>query len=707
MNKTTFPSSRRATLSLALAALCPNPAAAADADAVLPEVKVEGAVPVAGDGYRSERSSTATRTDTPLRDIPQSVTVVPEALMEAQAAFNLRDALRNVPGLTLAAGEGGRTGDSITLRGFAANSDTYLDGVKDNGQYFRDTFFIEGVDVLKGPSSMLFGRGSTGGVINLLSKQAHPGQSAEADLSLGSYDLRRATVDGNFGTDELAGRISALYHDTDSFRDENFLERKAIAPTGRVKLGSDSSLTLSGLYQREDSVFDYGVPMFRGRPANVDRDTFYGFSDDRFQQFDVAVTTATLDMGLSDNLRLRNTTRYGDYQRDYRTHLFGDVTDLGRDSTVARTQALRASGQQNLINQTDLILKGNWLGYEHTLLFGAELAREDYDFRSKNSTDVAAISIFDPVSASSVGAGRANDLGGGLATDRDTEATTRALYVQEQLALNPQWRLVGGARFDRFEADFDDRLTQDALSESTDFWSPRAGVVWQPTDVASWYASVGRSFNPSAETFTLSAATQDLSPEESTNYEVGTRHELLDGRMGLAAALFRLDKDKARTPDPNDPSLTVLAGQQVTNGLEVELNGKLTETVSAFASVAWLDAEIAESNALQEGVPIEGNRPPNVARQQGVVWADWAFAPHWTLGGGVYFVSSRYTDNGNTAELPGYERLDLMLGYEQPQWALQLNVQNLTDEEYYESGQLRSALPGSPRAAILSLKVAM
>ena len=412
-------------------------------------------------------------------------------------------------------------------------------------------------------------------------------------------------------------------------------------------------------------------------------------------------------MGLSDNLRLRHTTRYGDYQRDYRTHLFGDVTDLGRDATVARTQALRASGQQNLINQTDLILKGNWLGYEHTLLFGAELAREEYDYRSKNSTGVAAISIFDPVSASSVGAGRANDLNGSLAADRDTEATTRALYVHEQLALNQQWKLVGGARFDRFEADFDDRLTSDAFSENTDFWSPRAGVVWQPTDVASWYASVGRSFNPSAETFTLSAATQDLSPEESTNYEVGTRHELLDGRMGLSAALFRLDKNKARTPDPNDPSLTVLAGQQVTNGVEVELNGKLTETVSAFASVAWLDAEIAQSNALQDGVPIEGNRPPNVARQQGVVWVDWAFAPHWTLGGGVYFVSSRYTDNGNTAELPGYERLDLMLGYEQPQWALQLNVQNLTDEEYYESGQLRSALPGSPRAAILSLKVAM
>ena len=500
--------------------------------------------------------------------------------------------------------------------------------------------------------------------------------------------------------------IADVVSGADSFRDQNFLERKAIAPAGRLQLGSDSFFTLQGLYQQEDSVFDYGVPMFRGRPADVGRDTFYGFADDRFQQFDVAMTTAVLDLGLADNLRLRNTTRYGDYQRDYRTHLFGEVTDVGFGSTVARTQALRASGQQNLINQTDLILTGEWPGHEHTLLVGAELAREDYDFRSKNSTDVPSIAIFDPVSDASVGVGRANDLDGALATDRDTLAKTQALYLQEQLALNERWKLIGGARFDRFQADFDDRLSQERLSEDTHFLSPRAGVIWQPSEFSSWYVSAGQSFNPSAETFTLSAATADLSPEESTNYEFGTRQELLGGRLGLAAALFRLDKDKARTPDPDNPSLTVLAGQQITNGLEVELSGKITETVSAFASAAWLDAEITRSNALQDGVPIEGNRPPNVARQQGVVWADWAFAPNWNLGGGVYFVSSRYTDNGNTAQLPGYERVDLMLSYELPHWAaIQLNVQNLTDETYYESGQLTSALPGTPRAAILSLKV--
>lgn len=183
------PSRQKATLSLAVAALYPALSVATESAAVLPEVEVQGEA--IDSGYRTESSRSATRTETPLRDIPQAITVVPEALIEAQAAFSLRDVLRNVPGLTLAAGEGGRTGDSITLRGFSANSDTYLDGVKDNGQYFRDTFFLEGVDVLKGPSSMLFGRGTTGGIVNLLSKQAHAGDDFSADLSLGSYDLRR------------------------------------------------------------------------------------------------------------------------------------------------------------------------------------------------------------------------------------------------------------------------------------------------------------------------------------------------------------------------------------------------------------------------------------------------------------------------------------------------------------------------------------
>lgn len=690
----------KTALALALAALYPSLAQAAETAPMLEEVQVNAEAET-DEGYRVDSTSSATRTETPLRDVPQTLNIVPGELIETQAAFSLKDALRNVPGLTIAAGEGGRTGDSITLRGFAANSDTYLDGAKDNGQYFRDTFFLERVDVLKGPSSMLFGRGATGGIVNLIAKQPHAGTAAEASVSVGPDDLQRVTVDVNGGTDAVAFRVAALHHDADSFRDENFVTREGFAPAVRLRLGEDSSFTLSGMYQKEESLFDYGVPMLNGKPAHVSRDTFYGFRDDRFQEFDVGITTAVFDIGLTDDLRLRNTTRYADYRRDYRTHLFGAITDPDPlDPRIARSQALRASNQQNIVNQTDLVFTRDLLGHENTLLFGAEFVREDVDFKSNNSTGVPDISILHPDSPPSVGAGRANDLSGVLATDRDTRARTLGVYLQDQFALTEHWKLLGGVRFDRFRAQVTEAVAATDFSEDTEFLSPRAGVVWQPTPTSSWYVSAGRSFNPSAEGLSLSISTADLEPEESTNYELGTRHEWLEGRLGFAAAVFRLDKDKARTPDPDDPSLQILAGQQVTDGVEVEINGQLTDSLRVFASSAWLDAEIEKSNTPDT----EGKRPSNVAKQQGVVWADWAFAPRWTLGGGMYFVSSRYTDNANTAELPGYERFDMTLGYQLTHWLFQINFQNLTDEHYYESGQSRSALPGAPRALVFTFR---
>ena len=282
---------------------------------------------------------------------------------------------------------------------------TFIDGVKDNGQYFRDTFFIERIKVLKGPSSVLFGRGATGGVVNLISKKPQREPLVEADLTLGSFDLKRLSVDGNAAGEYFAGRVAALWHDAESFRDFNFVERQGVAPAATLYLGEDSSLTLQGLYQREESVFDYGVPMFRGRPADVDIETFYGFPEDRFQEFETHITTLTWAQRLTAQLRLRNTLRYADYQRDYRTHLFGVVTDTGPASTVAGSQALRSSGQENLINQADFIYDGKLAGHDNTLLFGVELANESFDFLSKNSTDVAAISIFDPLLTPTVGDG--------------------------------------------------------------------------------------------------------------------------------------------------------------------------------------------------------------------------------------------------------------------------------------------------------------
>ncbi|MGH8612077.1 MAG: TonB-dependent receptor, partial [Gammaproteobacteria bacterium] len=409
---------KKTKLGTAIAALISAQVQGEEIRQILPEITVTGA---RTPPYKASTATTGSKTEIPIRDIPQSVSVVKKELIRSQSAFSLRDALKNVSGLTIAAGEGGRTGDSITLRGFAANSDTYLDGVKNNGQYFRDTFFLERIEVLKGASSILFGRGSTGGIINEISKKPVPEILAAGDFTYGSFDFKRTTLDvGAAPLENLAVRLNGLYQDADSFRDFNFTDRWGLALSVQVNLTPDTDLTLHLLHQEEDSVFDYGVPMFRGEPADVPIEQFYGFPDDRLQEFDVNVATAAFSHRFTSEFSCKNSFRYGDYERFYRTHLFNAVTDLGPASTVGRSQALRLSTQDNYYNQTDFVLTKPVLGFTNTLMFGVEIGWEDFTFQSKTSTGVTPISIFAPTLTPTVGAGRANDLGGTLDTDRIT-----------------------------------------------------------------------------------------------------------------------------------------------------------------------------------------------------------------------------------------------------------------------------------------------
>ncbi len=714
---------KKRPLVLAIAALfnAPHTEGADPGQQVLPEVKVKAAAEKEPE-YKADTSSTGLKFDAAIRDIPQSISVVKEELVKAQNAFSLRDALKNVSGLTIAAGEGGPTGDSITLRGFTANSDTYLDGVKENGQYFRDTFLMERIEVLKGASSILFGRGSTGGVINSISKKPLIGPTfANADFTYGNYDFKRTTVDvGTSVNDNLAVRLNGLYQDADSFRDYNYTNRWGIAPSLQFAITPDSNLTLHLLHQEEDSVFDYGLPMFRGKPADVSIKNFYGFVDDRFQNFDITVATAIFNHRFSSDFSVRNTFRYGEYDREYRTLLFGNVRDTGATSTVARTQALRESPQRNYFNQTDFAFRKPILGFNNTLLFGVEIGWENFAFRSKNSTDVPSISIFNPVSALTVGAGRANDLSSPLSSDRSIWTRTVAGYILDQFEITPQWKLLAGTRYDVFEAtqdSFDVPSDPDEMTEifhlenDVHQFNPRAGLVWQPMDWQSYYFSWGTSFNPSAETFNLSPATVNLGPEQNQNLEIGAKIDFLDGRLTATGALFRLEKTNARTADPNNPDLNILAGEQRTDGFEFGLAGELLPGWNVSAAYAFLDAEVVKSSTIQEGtvsgddVPLQGKTPINVPKNSGVVWTSYYITPAWEVGGGVFFASSRFTDSANEVTVPGYARVDATVAYHHQYFDVQANVFNLFDKKYFESGQSRSALPGVPLSAQVTLRI--
>ena len=683
-----------------------------DQEMVMDDVKVKAAREKQANRFKAETSTTGSKTEMALRDIPQSISVVKEELIESQNAFNLRDALRNVSGLTIAAGEGGRTGDSITLRGFAAHSDQYLDGVKDNGQYNRDTFFIERAEVLKGASSILFGRGATGGVINQVFKKPTGKTGINGSFTYGLYDFKRTAIDAESKYKDLSARLNVMYQDTESFRDYNDSNRWGIAPSFKWDISADTDLTLNLLHQEEEGVFDYGVPMWRGRPADVPINTFYGFTDNRLMDTDVNVATMALTHRFNQDFSVKNTVRYGDYERKYLTHLYSRAAAYtgANAGTIARSQALRLNTQENVYNQTDFVFKKPLFGFNNTLMFGSEFGWEEYDFKSKNSTGVSRISIFNPVvSASSTGL--ASDFSGTLATDRLTHAQTYAGYVLDQFEINEQWKLLGGTRYDVFEAQQDDLISTADFESSVDQWSPRGGIVWQPSKAQSYYFSYGKSFNPSAEGLSLSANNANLPPEQNQNYEIGAKWELFDSRLSATAALFRLEKTNARTTSPLDPNLQILAGEQRTDGFELGLSGEIMPNWDASVTYAYLDAEISKSSTTAVGSvsgitkSYEGMTAVNVPENSGVVWTTYHLTDNWEVGGGVYYASHRYADNVNEAILPGYARLDAVVAYHQKHYDVQLNVFNLTDTVYYESGQQNSALPGMPVSGQLTVNL--
>ncbi|MDP3330668.1 MAG: TonB-dependent siderophore receptor [Methylococcaceae bacterium] len=692
-----------------------EPTANEGQEIILKDVKVKANREKQANRFKAETSSTGSKTEMALRDIPQSVSVVKKELIQSQNAFSLRDALKNVSGLTIAAGEGGRTGDSITLRGFAASADQYLDGVKDNGQYNRDTFFIERAEVLKGASSILFGRGATGGVINQVAKKPTGKTGISGGFTYGLYDFKRTSLDAESAYKDLSARLNFMYQDAGSFRDYNSTNRWGIAPSFALKLTPDTDLSLNLLHQEEEGVFDYGVPMVKGRPADVPINTFYGFADNRLMDTDVNVATVALTHRFNSDFSVKNSVRVGEYERKYLTHLFsGAATGSGLNATINRTQALRLNTQENVYNQTDFVFKKPLLGFNNTLMFGSEFGWEDYDFKSKNSfrangtSTTFPISIFNPVSARST-AILASDFSGTLATNRATHAQTYAGYVLDQFEISPEWKLLAGTRYDVFEAQQEDRLGVANFESSVDQWSPRGGIVWQPSKTQSYYFSYGKSFNPSAESLSLSANNVNLPPEQNHNYEIGAKLDFFDNRLSATAALFRLEKTNARTTSPLDPNLQILAGEQRTDGFELGLAGEILPRWDVSVTYAYLNAEITKSNNSAVGSvsgltkSFQGMTSTNVPEHSGVAWTSYRLTDNWEIGGGVFYATDRYADNVNEAVLPGYARLDAVLAYHQKHYDVQLNVFNLTDTVYYESGQQNSALPGTPVTGQLSV----
>jgi catecholate siderophore receptor len=574
--------------------------------------------------------------------------------------------------------------------------------VRDQGSYFRDIFNIEAIEVLKGPSSLYFGRGSTGGVINQVSKLPRLDSLYSGTLSLGNGFLFRATGDVNQRiSDTSAFRVNFMAHREEVVdRDEVELKRLGIAPSVTFGLGTSTQLTMSYFLQAEDNIPDYGLPFLFGKPPDVPRETFYGLAREDVEETLVNVGTLRLDHRFNDRLSLRNTLRYSRVEREAAPsppRIAGNPaagTPLS-DITVTRNHPGRDTTESILDNQTDLTAKFETFHIGHTLVSGLEIGAESFEATRFAFSNVPTTPLLNP-----------NPVPDTSRMTRSVSAITEAttflfgVYASDTIKVLPQLDLVGGLRWDLFDADFENRTTGQKFSRTDKMWSYRAGLVFHPWPTHSYYFAYGTSFNPSAEALALAANNADTPPEENESFELGGKVELLAGGLGLQGALFRINKTNARTPDPIT-GLQVLEGEQRAQGFEVGVVGRPLASWNVFAGYTYLDSEILKSNEVVNGVSVVGNDLPNAPQHSATFWTAYDFLERWQVGTGIFYVGERFANNANSNRVPDYVRWDATVGYQVNQnLQLRLNVINLTDELYFEGVHPAHVIPGGGRTII-------
>ncbi|WP_448205997.1 TonB-dependent receptor [Azospirillum sp. sgz302134] len=702
---TTLATTVATTVATALVTLCLGTAARADdtqgAPLTLGPVSVQGsAAPAAAtEGYAAKRTTTATKTDTPLTDVPQSITVVPEALIKDQAMQGIADVVRYVPGVTASQGENNR--DQLVIRGNSTTADFFVDGVRDDAQYFRDLYNVDRVEVLKGSNAMIFGRGGGGGVVNRALKEADGSTIREIGVQAGSFENKRATVDlGQALTADFAARLNAMYENSKTFRDYGKLERMGINPTLSFTPTDKTRIKLGYEYFRDERTADRGVPSYRGRPLDTDISTFFGNPKLSNAEVDAHAVDGLIEHDISDSVTLRNRSRFAHYDKFYQNIFPGAVNAAG--TTVALSGYNNSMERTNLFNQTDLITKLTTGPVKHTLLTGVELGRQETDsfrntaFFAGNATSLT-VPIANPVSFAPVTFRQS-------ATDANarTIGTVAAAYVQDQIELNEQWQVIGGLRFDSFDIDFHNNRNGQDLDRRDNLLSPRVGLVFKPIKPLSLYASYSVSYLPSSgdQFSSLTTTTTNLKPEKFENLEVGAKWEV-QPNLYLTTALFQLERSNTAAPDPNNPGFTVQTGKQRTRGLEVGISGNITDDWQIAGGYALQDAEItSQTSAAAAGASVA-----LVPRQTFSLWNKYQFTPVWGAGVGVIHQTSMYAAVDNAVVLPGFTRFDAAVyANVMDNVRAQLNVQNLFDRKYYATASGNNNIsPGAPRTFLVSL----
>ncbi|NQY37593.1 MAG: TonB-dependent siderophore receptor [Alteromonadaceae bacterium] len=691
------------------------------------------------DNYKIEQSTSLKYTQ-PILDTAKTITVISSAVMKDRNVDSLRDALRNVPGITLQAGEGGTpTGDSMTIRGFSSRNDIMIDGVRDVAGYTRDIYNIEAVEVAKGPGSAVYGRGSVGGTINLQTKTAKLDDFHDVSLRVGTADAYRAQLDSNIVlADNTALRINLLSDDDGvAGRDEVENSKLALAASVSVGIATDSRLTVNGDYQKQDNLPDYGLPWvpnysgrddrrlhediagFEGQEPPVDYSNFYGNVNRDFEDVEAISLTVEYEKDISQNTMIRALARVGSIERqsivsaprfiyetidDVRVYGEGARIDTGGEKTRDTEDSLA-------VVQLDLIGKYNIAGIDHDVVVGFEYAQEKFErwnFEDvvEDNLEDSSVDLYNPDSSLEF-------TGQYARTDKSNEATgdTTAVYIFDTITLNSHWQISAGLRYDIFDTEYFYDLEGDdpsvVLAATNKELSWNFGAVYKLAENGSIYFGAGNSFSPSAEDLTASTRgnNAELDPEETQSFEFGTKWELFDGRLLASAAIFRTEKTNARSDDPfaEDSRDDTLDGEQRVDGIELSAVGQINEQLSISVGYTYQDSEVL--NATGDDAVQIGQALRNTPKHSFALWGKYDISDKLAVGLGSQYMGERYnsSDPGGRETAQDYLIFDMMISYQvTDKFALQFNGENLTGEDYADQIGGGHFVPGPGRYLSLS-----
>ncbi len=649
-------------------------------------------------GYQMSAISSATKTITPLRDVPQSITVVTREQIKDQQMLSISDVVRYVPGITAHQGENNR--DQLIFRGNSSSADFFLNGVRDDVQYYRDLYNLERVEVLRGPNAMIFGRGGGGGVINRVTKEANFTPLREVSLLGGSFGNKRVAADFEQPfNNKLAFRLNGVYENSDSFRQFVNLERYGIAPTLTFTPSKQTKIVLSYEHFADNRTADRGISSFQSRPLDIDISTFFGNPNDSHVEARVNLGAASIEHQ-AGALNIRNRTQFGGYDRFYQNYVPGAVN---ADKTqVALTAYNNATQRLNIFNQTDLTYVVKTGRIRHTLLSGIEVGRQLTDnFRNTGFFNNTATSFLAPLANPVINTPVTYRQSG---TDANNHLRTNvgATYVQDQIELSRYVQVVAGVRFDHFDLQYHNNRNGDNLRRIDNLVSPRAGIIFKPVTQLSIYGNYSVSYLPSSgdQFSSLTTITQQVKPEKFSNYELGVKWDI-NRFLALTTAAYRLDRTNTRATDPNDPTRIVQTGSQRTNGYEVGLSGSLTQAWQVAGGYAYQNAFVTSATTAARA----GAQVAQVPHHNFSLWNNYRIFSRLGAGLGIIHRTDMFATIDNTVTLPGYTRADAAIFFSLTERVrLQANVENLFDKRYYVNADSNTNItPGHSREIRIGL----